>query len=78
MHSEDKTSEDEILAPMSIGSERSAAVTELEKPMTALLVDAKDFLTKAIPMNKDSAKEKWPEQTSDQEQVNECPKKPMV
>ncbi|KAL8977892.1 MAG: hypothetical protein Q9205_006402, partial [Flavoplaca limonia] len=78
MPSEDKTSASEISAPMSIGNDRSAAVTELEKPMVALSVDAKDFLSKATPMNKDSTKEKSPEQTSDQEQVNEGAKKSMV
>ncbi len=63
---------------MSIVNDRSAAVTELEKPMTALSVNEKDFLSKALPMDKESTKEKSPEQISDQEQVNECPKKSIV
>ena len=78
MYSEDKTSADTILAPMSTESDPSVALTELEKPMTTLSVDAKDFLSKAMPISKDSTKEKSPEEISDQERVNESPKKPMA
>ncbi|KAL8875331.1 MAG: hypothetical protein Q9192_009064, partial [Flavoplaca navasiana] len=78
MPSEDKTSADEISAPISPGSNPNEAVNELEKPMAALSVDGKDFLSKALPMNKGSTKEKSPEHTSDQEGVNKGPKKSMV
>lgn len=78
MHPEDKTSADEISAHMSTGNDSSAAVIELEKPMAALSVDGEDFLWKVMSMNKESTNGKSPEHTSNQERVNEGPKKSMV
>ena len=78
MCSEDKTSADNTSAPLGTVNNPNEAVDELEKPMTTLSVDAKDFLSKAMPMDKGSTKGKSPEHASDQERVNEGPKKSMV
>ncbi|KAL8880859.1 MAG: hypothetical protein Q9198_001817, partial [Flavoplaca austrocitrina] len=74
MPSEDKTSAANISAPLGTASNHNEAVNELEKPMAALSVDAKDFLSKAMPMSKDSTEL---EKISDQERVKESPKKSM-